>query len=70
MKGKSGRWNEFHYYGFYKFSLPSELHEWLKSLRLHKYTRLLLQFSYEELISLTDSDLEAKGGRVISIWAA
>ena len=37
-----------------------ELQEWLKSLRLHKYTLLLLEFTYEELLGLTEADLERK----------
>lgn len=34
-----------------------ELHVWLKSLRLHKYTAFLLEFSYEELLGLTAGHL-------------
>ena len=37
-----------------------ELQDWLKSLRLHKYTLLLLEFTYEELLGLTEADLERK----------
>jgi len=37
-----------------------ELQEWLKSLRLHKYTLLLLEFTYEELLGLSEADLERK----------
>ncbi len=37
-----------------------ELHEWLKSLRLHKYTRLLIDYKYEELLTLSEADLEKK----------
>ena len=36
---------------------PAELHIWLKSLRLHKYTAFLLEFTYEELVNLTADDL-------------
>ncbi|KAB7508195.1 Protein Smaug-like protein 1 [Armadillidium nasatum] len=34
---------------------------WLKSLRLHKYTPLLCNLKYEDLLALTEKDLEAKG---------
>ena len=37
-----------------------ELREWLKSLRLHKYTKILLEVNYEELLTLTDETLEKK----------
>ena len=37
-----------------------ELQDWLKSLRLHKYTLLLLEFTYEELLGLSEADLERK----------
>lgn len=38
-----------------------EIREWLKSLRLHKYTKILLEITYEELLQLTDDVLERKG---------
>lgn len=34
---------------------------WLKSLRLHKYTPLFMQLSYEEMLALTEEKLEAEG---------
>jgi len=37
-----------------------EIREWLKSLRLHKYTKMLLEISYEELLQLSDETLEMK----------
>lgn len=37
-----------------------EIREWLKSLRLHKYTKILLELSYEELLLLTDEALEKR----------
>ena len=37
------------------------IRDWLKSLRLHKYTKILLEVKYEELLELTDEDLEKKG---------
>ena len=37
-----------------------EIREWLKSLRLHKYTKMLLEISYEELLQLSDETLEKK----------
>lgn len=38
----------------------SEIREWLKSLRLHKYTKILLELTYEELLELSDEQLEKK----------
>ena len=38
----------------------TEIREWLKSLRLHKYTKILLELSYEELLQLNDEALERK----------
>ena len=35
--------------------------EWLKSLRLHKYTNLLLSLTYEEMVELDEDKLEALG---------
>ena len=37
------------------------LRDWLKSLRLHKYTRILLELTYEQLLDLTDEELERRG---------
>ena len=37
------------------------LRDWLKSLRLHKYTRILLELSYDQLMELTDEELERRG---------
>ena len=34
---------------------------WLKLLRLHKYTELMMGLSYEEMLSLTEEQLEARG---------
>ena len=38
----------------------TDIREWLKSLRLHKYTKLLLEYSYEEFLELTDEKLEKR----------
>ena len=38
----------------------ADIREWLKSLRLHKYTKLLLEYSYEEFLELTDEKLEKR----------
>ena len=38
----------------------SEIREWLKSLRLHKYTKILLEMTYEELLELNDDVLDKK----------
>jgi len=41
--------------------------EWLKSLRLHKYTSIIMSFTYEQMLELTDEKLErlniTKGAR-------
>lgn len=34
---------------------------WLKLLRLHKYTDLIMSFTYEEMLQLTEEQLEVKG---------
>lgn len=34
---------------------------WLKLLRLHKYTDLIMSFTYEEMLHLTEEQLEVKG---------
>jgi len=39
---------------------------WLKSLRLHKYSPLFQQMSYDEMLNLTDDWLES---RVSHLWA-
>lgn len=33
---------------------------WLKSLRLHKYTRLFQEMSYDEMMALDDQKLEQR----------
>ena len=35
--------------------------QWLKSLRLHKYTSLFQQISYDEMLGLTEEQLESQG---------
>jgi len=37
---------------------------WLKTLRLHKYSPLFQQMTYDEMLSLTDEWLEARVSRV------
>ena len=39
---------------------------WLKLLRLHKYTELMMSLSYEEMLSLTEEQLEARGVTKVS----
>ena len=34
---------------------------WLKLLRLHKYTELMMGLTYEEMVSLTEEQLEVQG---------
>ena len=34
---------------------------WLKLLRLHKYTDLIMNLTYDEMMNLTESQLEAEG---------
>ena len=34
---------------------------WLKSLRLHKYSELFAKFSYQEMMDLTEEELEKEG---------
>ncbi|EEB07986.2 RNA hairpin binding protein [Schizosaccharomyces japonicus yFS275] len=41
--------------------LPQDIPSWLRSLRLHKYTDNLKDVSWQELIELTDEDLQRKG---------
>ena len=38
----------------------TDIREWLKSLRLHKYTKLILEYTYEEFLDLTDETLEKR----------
>lgn len=42
-------------------SLLQDIGGWLKSLRLHKYTDCLKDLKWQELIELSDEDLEARG---------
>ena len=43
------------------FSSVSDVGIWLKSLRLHKYSPLLCNLTYEELLALDESALESQG---------
>lgn len=38
-----------------------EVHSWLKSLRLHKYSDLFSRMTYDQMMSLTEEQLEAQG---------
>jgi hypothetical protein len=38
----------------------SEVPAWLKSLRLHKYKQLFADLSYEQMLTLTEQQLEAR----------
>ena len=50
---------------FLRISLFSaDVPSWLKSLRLHKYQGLFQQMSYEEMLTLTEDDLE----RMVSVF--
>nr|CAG4650161.1 EOG090X06H8 [Sida crystallina] len=40
---------------------PEDVPSWLKSLRLHKYAHLFSLLNYEEMLSLTEEQLEAQG---------
>jgi hypothetical protein len=42
-------------------NLLQDVGSWLRSLRLHKYTENLADLQWQELVSLTDEDLEARG---------
>lgn len=42
-------------------TLLEDIGAWLKSLRLHKYTDCLKNLPWQELIELSDSELEARG---------
>lgn len=39
---------------------PTDVPAWLKSLRLHKYAGLFSTMTYEEMMSLTEQQLEAQ----------
>ena len=41
--------------------LSSDVPSWLKSLRLHKYAHLFSLLNYEEMLSLTEEQLEVQG---------
>ena len=43
------------------FTLFSELRDWMKSLRLHKYTERLVGLSQEQLLNLGDQELLQMG---------
>ena len=54
----SNDFNLFHPY--------TDVPTWLKSLRLHKYQGLFQQMAYDEMMGLTETDLE----RMVSItWS-
>lgn len=38
-----------------------DVHSWLKSLRLHKYSELFSSMNYHQMMSLTEDELESKG---------
>lgn len=40
--------------------LPPDVPAWLKSLRLHKYAALFSTMTYDEMMSLTEEQLEAQ----------
>lgn len=40
--------------------LPADVPAWLKSLRLHKYAGLFSTMTYEEMMSLTEHQLETQ----------
>lgn len=40
--------------------LPTDVPAWLKSLRLHKYAGLFSTMTYDEMMSLTEQQLEAQ----------
>lgn len=39
----------------------SDVPQWLKSLRLHKYTEIFMGLSYEEMLKLNEQKLEELG---------
>lgn len=41
--------------------LLSDIGAWLRSLRLHKYTGNLADMSWQEIVNLSDADLESRG---------
>ncbi len=41
--------------------LFAEVKVWLKNLRLHKYLNLFVHMNYDEMVSLTEANLEALG---------
>ena len=45
---------------FFVLVFFTDIREWLKSLRLHKYTKLILEYTYEEFLDLTDETLEKR----------
>jgi hypothetical protein len=42
-------------------SAYSDIPQWLRSLRLHKYTPVFEGMNYKEIIELDDTELEKKG---------
>lgn len=42
-------------------ALLQDIPSWLKSLRLHKYTDCLKDLSWQELVALSDAELDARG---------
>lgn len=46
---------------------PSDVPAWLKSLRLHKYAGLFSTMTYDEMMSLTEQQLEAQVGAFIAL---
>lgn len=44
----------------YVIHLAPDVPAWLKSLRLHKYAALFSQMTYEEMMALTECQLEAQ----------
>ena len=51
--------NSCHFHEIFPFFF-TDIREWLKSLRLHKYTKLILEYTYEEFLDLTDETLEKR----------
>ncbi len=47
----------------------SDVPAWLKSLRLHKYAGLFSTKNYDEMMSLTEQQLEAQVGVLINFIA-
>ncbi|KJH48470.1 hypothetical protein DICVIV_05454 [Dictyocaulus viviparus] len=48
---------EFLFYGIYRISnVPA----WLKSLRLHKYTSMFAELTYEQMMALNEAELERR----------